>query len=120
MLLTSCLEMRSKFRRSQMQMLKHRRRVSLISFGVLTFSFVALVMFLFVPQHPDMHEKPFEVEIASRIEGNVWDLPAYNYGPCIGPSTAHTAPHYWEHYLLVQSNGGLNQMRAGVSIPPCL
>ncbi|VFQ85550.1 unnamed protein product [Cuscuta campestris] len=41
-------------------------------------------------------------------------LPNRNYVPCVAPSSLYTPPRKSQGYLLVHTNGGLNQMRAGI------
>eukprot|EP01018_Ginkgo_biloba_P034793 Gb_36244 [translate_table: standard] len=40
--------------------------------------------------------------------------PSRDFKPCVDPSESYKAPDESKGYLLVQSNGGLNQMRAGI------
>ncbi|XAR48540.1 hypothetical protein NMG60_11031391 [Bertholletia excelsa] len=40
--------------------------------------------------------------------------PNRNYMPCVEPSSNYTYPRESQGYLLVHTNGGLNQMRAGI------
>ncbi|XP_056173439.1 O-fucosyltransferase 7-like [Syzygium oleosum] len=45
----------------------------------------------------------------------LWKHPSNrDFMPCISPSTNYTVPSASQGYLLVHTNGGLNQMRAGI------
>lgn len=46
----------------------------------------------------------------------LWKPPSNRgFVPCVMPSSSHSAPVESRGYLLVSTNGGLNQMRAGIS-----
>ncbi|KAH9322080.1 hypothetical protein KI387_016719, partial [Taxus chinensis] len=48
-------------------------------------------------------------------ENQLWKAPSsHGFGPCVHLSNSYTVTQDWGRYLLVQSNGGLNQMRAGI------
>lgn len=47
--------------------------------------------------------------------GKLWKHPPRrNFEPCVEPSESYKAPEQSQGYLLVHTNGGLNQMRAGI------
>ncbi|KAK1310153.1 Uncharacterized protein QJS10_CPA08g01303 [Acorus calamus] len=49
-------------------------------------------------------------------EEQLWDASfGYGYQPCVKPKRGYQAPQDLERYLTVRSNGGLNQMRTGIS-----
>ncbi|KAF2291585.1 hypothetical protein GH714_025911 [Hevea brasiliensis] len=48
-------------------------------------------------------------------DSKLWKHPPYrDYWPCVEPSSNYTFPGESKGYLLVHTNGGLNQMRAGI------
>ncbi|KAJ9166544.1 hypothetical protein P3X46_021284 [Hevea brasiliensis] len=49
------------------------------------------------------------------LDSKLWKPPANrDYWPCVEPGPNYTSPGESEGYLLVHTNGGLNQMRAGI------
>ncbi|PON82191.1 O-fucosyltransferase [Trema orientale] len=49
-------------------------------------------------------------------DGQLWDAPfSYGLHPCIKPTAKYKAAVDSERYVTVRSNGGLNQMRTGIS-----
>ncbi|XP_027076477.1 O-fucosyltransferase 38 [Coffea arabica] len=46
----------------------------------------------------------------------LWEAPfSHGLRPCVKPSSRYKATQGWDHYMTVRSNGGLNQMRAGIA-----
>ncbi|KAF6170482.1 hypothetical protein GIB67_031890 [Kingdonia uniflora] len=49
-------------------------------------------------------------------DGQLWDAPlSYGFHPCVKPSPKYKGPQELGRYITVRSNGGLNQMRTGIS-----
>lgn len=64
-------------------------------------------------------QKPFlseEFQYKQIPEEQLWDAPFSNgLRPCVKPTSKYKAAQPSEHYITVRSNGGLNQMRTGIS-----
>uniref|UniRef100_A0A5B7BWH8 O-fucosyltransferase family protein n=1 Tax=Davidia involucrata TaxID=16924 RepID=A0A5B7BWH8_DAVIN len=46
----------------------------------------------------------------------LWEAPfSYGLRPCVKPTIRYKVAQGWDRYLTVRSNGGLNQMRTGIS-----
>ncbi|XP_057866150.1 O-fucosyltransferase 38 isoform X2 [Cryptomeria japonica] len=82
---------------------------------------VALAILLFILSFGRSPTYDLQTNHISATEHNVvqekylWKAPSSRaLGPCVHPTNSYTVPQDWGRYLLVQSNGGLNQMRAGI------
>ncbi|XP_020531753.1 uncharacterized protein At1g04910 isoform X2 [Amborella trichopoda] len=90
-------------------------------FALTLYVSLLFIFFLFYPLHrnfPDDLEREetlFMEETQQVIEERLW-RPSLSRGfrPCTKPTSRYEGPKYWNRYLTVRSNGGLNQMRAGV------
>lgn len=50
------------------------------------------------------------------MEEKLWNAPfSKGFHPCVKLSNKYQAPQNWDRYITVRSNGGLNQMRTGIS-----
>ncbi|XWS23927.1 hypothetical protein CRYUN_Cryun28dG0057600 [Craigia yunnanensis] len=69
---------------------------------------------------PHLSKAPISSHKLNGASGNLdfeklWKPPANrDFVPCVQPSSNYTAPDESRGYLLVHTNGGLNQMRAGI------
>ncbi|XWS21471.1 hypothetical protein CRYUN_Cryun30bG0057600 [Craigia yunnanensis] len=69
---------------------------------------------------PHLSKAPLSSHKLDGASGNLdfeklWKPPANrDFVPCVQPSSNYTAPDESRGYLLVHTNGGLNQMRAGI------
>ncbi|CAJ1974699.1 unnamed protein product [Sphenostylis stenocarpa] len=108
----------------------HARKLSprvITFYTMFIFSFSILVFLLYVrnisddedPRHPVLsqqfisHQVP-ELHVPYKKE--LWDSP-FNHGlhQCVEPTAKYKAAKGFDRYLTVRSNGGLNQMRTGIS-----
>ncbi|KAK2995349.1 hypothetical protein RJ640_006569 [Escallonia rubra] len=70
--------------------------------------------------HPHLRKAPLPARKLDGASGTsdfdkLWKRPPNrDYVHCIEPSPSYTAPRETQGYLLVHTNGGLNQMRAGI------
>ncbi|XP_077214254.1 O-fucosyltransferase family protein isoform X2 [Tasmannia lanceolata] len=92
------------------------------SISAYVFLLLLLSLFIFIfstRQISDDDEKPFfsESEVSHPVlEDHLWDAPfSYGFRPCTYPTRRYEAPQDWDRYITVRSNGGLNQMRTGIS-----
>ncbi|CAL1390300.1 unnamed protein product [Linum trigynum] len=72
-----------------------------------------------VPPHSKAPIGPHQIRQLEGITAvpalKLWKPPPNrDYSPCVEPSSNYTAPGESSGYLLVHTNGGLNQMRAGI------
>ncbi|KAF3440583.1 hypothetical protein FNV43_RR18867 [Rhamnella rubrinervis] len=89
----------------------------------------SIVLFLFYTRNSleDEQKQPYffkqsqfnEADLLSDMQtsdGKLWDAPfSYGVHPCIKPTAKFKAAMGSDHYMTVRSNGGLNQMRTGIS-----
>ncbi|CAN0877312.1 O-fucosyltransferase 7 [Linum grandiflorum] len=68
------------------------------------------------PPHSKAPIAPHQMEgVTVMPDVKLWKPPSNrDYSPCVRPSSNYTAPGQSSGYLLVHTNGGLNQMRAGI------
>ncbi|XP_010270432.1 PREDICTED: uncharacterized protein At1g04910 [Nelumbo nucifera] len=95
---------------------------SLLSVTVYTLVLFAFSVFIFIfstRDIPDDERKSFvseESQTQQVPEEQLWGTPSsYGFHPCVDPTPRYKAPQGWDHYITVRSNGGLNQMRTGIS-----
>ncbi|CAN1331872.1 O-fucosyltransferase 7 [Linum perenne] len=68
-----------------------------------------------VPPHSKAPIAPHQEGVTAVPDLKLWKPPSNrDYSPCVLPSSNYTAPGESSGYLLVHTNGGLNQMRAGI------
>ncbi|XP_059624456.1 O-fucosyltransferase 38 isoform X1 [Cornus florida] len=79
-------------------------------------------IFIFIFYSNDVFEDgqkpPFSGESRSQQipEEQLWEVPfSRGLHPCVKPSSKYKDAGGWDRYLTVRSNGGLNQMRTGIS-----
>ncbi|CAK9149046.1 unnamed protein product [Ilex paraguariensis] len=72
----------------------------------------------FTPPHllkAPLPPRKLEASYGSSDLDKLWKAPPKrDYAPCVEPSSSYTFPGESRGYLLVHTNGGLNQMRAGI------
>ncbi|XP_038882951.1 O-fucosyltransferase 38 [Benincasa hispida] len=65
-----------------------------------------------------LFSKPEKFQSKSELKSvdHLWNAPSsYGFHPCVKPTSRYEAAQTSDHYITVRSNGGLNQMRAGIS-----
>ncbi|CAK9163573.1 unnamed protein product [Ilex paraguariensis] len=110
-------------------MQRKRRRTVVVVRYVITCALCMIALFALLHVHlkaflpsefiklPEPCKLPtLDVACGSLEEDNLWKRPPNrDYVPCFEPSSSYTSPGESRGYLLVNTNGGLNQMRAGIS-----
>ncbi|GLT72312.1 hypothetical protein SLA2020_442600 [Shorea laevis] len=87
--------------------------ISLFAFSMFIFQFYTRSMLEEDEQKPFLSE---EFQYKQIPEEQLWDAPFSNgLRPCVKPTSKYKAAQPSEHYITVRSNGGLNQMRTGIS-----
>ncbi|XP_068647104.1 O-fucosyltransferase 38 [Aristolochia californica] len=80
----------------------------------------SFVVFIFSPKKIVDAEK-YQLASDSEASGKLTDVQprsapfSYGFHPCTNPSSRYKVPTESDHYITVRSNGGLNQMRTGIS-----
>ncbi|XP_020240660.1 O-fucosyltransferase 38 isoform X1 [Cajanus cajan] len=107
----------------------HARKLSpsVITFYIMfIFAFSIFVFFFYMrnisvdedPPYPllSQQSKPHQVPELHVHYKQLWESP-FNHSlhQCVKPTTKYKAAHGFDRYLTVRSNGGLNQMRTGIS-----
>ncbi|WCJ31581.1 O-fucosyltransferase family protein [Euphorbia peplus] len=89
--------------------------VIVFGFSVLIFIFILNSTPLNDPLLPQPHFHPLQMP-PPPADQHLWDT-SLNYGlrACINPTLLYKAAQGSEHYITVRTNGGLNQMRTGIS-----
>ncbi|KAG8076829.1 hypothetical protein GUJ93_ZPchr0006g40579 [Zizania palustris] len=68
------------------------------------------------PQLASPQSRKLDGAADGAAERRLWlPVPSRRFAPCVAPSPEHKSPGPSRGYLLVHTNGGLNQMRAGIS-----
>ncbi|XP_073012920.1 O-fucosyltransferase 38 [Typha latifolia] len=90
---------------------------SLIStYALLLLGFSAVLLFFSHRQIAEVDRPPFYTDEHFQVsQEQLWDSFGYGYHGCVKPTSKYAAPQHMERYLTVRSNGGLNQMRTGIS-----
>lgn len=104
------------------------RRQSILTIALFTiFAFVFsifLLLFGFAPKEDDILKDDTRLEEPQQSQSvqqqvsdeNLWGASlSHGLHPCIKPTARHKAAQGSDHYITVRSNGGLNQMRTGIS-----
>lgn len=104
------------------------RRQSILTVALFTtlafVSSIFLLLYGFAPKEDDMLkddtrlEEPLQSQSAQQqvSDENLWGASrSHGLHPCIKPTVRHKAAQGSDHYITVKSNGGLNQMRTGIS-----
>ncbi|XP_042492876.1 O-fucosyltransferase 38-like [Macadamia integrifolia] len=101
---------------------KFRFKASPVSVTVYTLLLFALSIIIFIFHSREILEEeqnPFFLEKSESekiSDDQLWGASfSYGFHPCVVPTRAHKEAQGWDHYITVRSNGGLNQMRTGVS-----
>ncbi|KAJ4766378.1 O-fucosyltransferase family protein [Rhynchospora pubera] len=96
-----------RFRRSSLFLLS-----ILVLLGIFT-----VALFLSQRQISAVDRDPFSRSQLFQVsEEKLWGSSlGYGYHPCAKPTSKYSAPEDWDRYITVKSNGGLNQMRTGIS-----
>ncbi|KAH1245834.1 O-fucosyltransferase 38 [Glycine max] len=107
----------------------HARKLSpsIITFYTMFIFAFSIFMFFFYVRHISVDEDPplpllsqqsksYQVPELPVHYKQLWDTP-FNHGlhQCVKPTTKYKAAQGFDRYLTVRSNGGLNQMRTGIS-----
>ncbi|PQQ14323.1 uncharacterized protein Pyn_07914 [Prunus yedoensis var. nudiflora] len=84
--------------------------------AICSIALLALFSFSKVPNFSDPVKLPTLDDSSGILETKKqWKPPpSLNFVPCVEPSPDYTSPTESRGYLLVHTNGGLNQMRAGI------
>ncbi|CAB4297688.1 unnamed protein product [Prunus armeniaca] len=84
--------------------------------AICSIALLALFSFSKVPNFSDPVKLPTLDDSSGILETKkLWKPPpSLNFVPCVEPSPNYTSPTESRGYLLVHTNGGLNQMRAGI------
>ncbi|XP_021808216.1 uncharacterized protein At1g04910-like [Prunus avium] len=84
--------------------------------AICSIALLALFSFSKVPNFSDPVKLPTLDDSSGILETKKqWKPPpSLNFVPCVEPSPNYTSPTESRGYLLVHTNGGLNQMRAGI------
>ncbi|XP_020575380.1 uncharacterized protein At1g04910 [Phalaenopsis equestris] len=90
---------------------------SISAYVLLLLGFSAVFFICSQRQIPDVDNKVFFSETSPAIlEDQLWDSPStLRYHPCVRPTHKYEVANTWDRYITVRSNGGLNQMRTGIS-----
>ncbi|KAG6721582.1 hypothetical protein I3842_03G118400 [Carya illinoinensis] len=87
--------------------------ISLFAFSIFVFLFYTRSIL------EEDERKPLlfgELQSEQIPEEKLWDSPfGYGLHPCVKPTSKYKVAQGSEHYITVRSNGGLNQMRTGIS-----
>ncbi|CBI37547.3 O-fucosyltransferase 38 isoform X1 [Vitis vinifera] len=85
---------------------------------ILLFAF-SIVIFLFYTRDVlEDEQKPLSSEDSQfvQMQDELWNAPSsHGLHPCVKPTSKYKATQGWDRYMTVKSNGGLNQMRTGIS-----
>ncbi|XP_008786553.2 O-fucosyltransferase 38 isoform X1 [Phoenix dactylifera] len=83
----------------------------------LLLAFSAVLFFFSHRQIDEVDRNPLSLEeFFSVSEEQLWGSSfGHGYYPCVKPTSRYAASENWDRYLTVRSNGGLNQMRTGIS-----
>ncbi|XWS41339.1 hypothetical protein CRYUN_Cryun17cG0073000 [Craigia yunnanensis] len=66
--------------------------------------------------HESHSQSPPQNQFLQVADEELWDAPSrHGLRPCVKPTSRYKAAQGSDHYLTVKSNGGLNQMRTGIS-----
>ncbi|WOL02361.1 hypothetical protein Cni_G11080 [Canna indica] len=88
---------------------------SSISGYVLILLAFASIVFLFSHRQIAEVDRSLPSEDSAALQEQLWGSSGYGYRPCVKPTRKYGVPPKSNHYLTVKSNGGLNQMRTGIS-----
>ncbi|KAL7170717.1 hypothetical protein ACSBR2_035571 [Camellia fascicularis] len=93
---------------------------SITVYAILLFAF-SIFVFIFYGKDIFQHEQMKPLSSAGSQsqqlpDSKLWGAP-HHYGlrPCVKPTAKYKATQGWDRYMTVRSNGGLNQMRTGIS-----
>ncbi|KAJ4964632.1 hypothetical protein NE237_016481 [Protea cynaroides] len=92
--------------------------VSITVYILFIFAFSFIIFTLYTREILNEEQKPFllESEAGKIADDRLWGAPfSHGFHPCVEPTPAYKEPQGWDHYITVRSNGGLNQMRTGIS-----
>ncbi|KMZ60100.1 Peptide-O-fucosyltransferase [Zostera marina] len=101
------------------------QKLAFLILTTLAFFFFSFVFFPFHSSSPkiqiedvvDLSNPTFSLETKSPFaqEDRLWDSPEFEFRSCTKPTKKYKVPQVSDHYITVRSNGGLNQMRTGIS-----
>ncbi|MED6144006.1 O-fucosyltransferase 38 [Stylosanthes scabra] len=103
--------------------------ITFYTFLIFAFSFFLFLFYLrhFVPDehqnhlphpHSQSRSRSHQLQESSKDKNHeqLWDSPfSHGLHSCVKPTSKYKGSQGFDHYLTVRSNGGLNQMRTGIS-----
>lgn len=93
---------------------------SITAYIIIIFGLSIFIFFFYTRDNLEDEQKPlwFEESQSQQMldKQHLWDAPfSYGLHPCVKPTSRYQGASDWDRFITVRSNGGLNQMRTGIS-----